>query len=162
MSSLALSCIILLQKPSCCLYHCQQLDRGRSASQSSKKSYQCGLFGARLGSYLSMFILATNVELLQATDRTMTEAYELLKNIHFLNDPCSIQAYIKKRLSNTNLGAIINCINLTSASTTYAWLQKAQPNSAAVERLFSMLSKLLKKERNLKSSTSKIHVNVFQ
>ena len=40
--------------------------------------------------------LATNVELLEARDCTMTEAYELLKNIHFLDDPCSIYAYIKK------------------------------------------------------------------
>ena len=40
--------------------------------------------------------LTTNVELLEASDCTMTEAYELLKNMHFLDGPCSIQAYIKK------------------------------------------------------------------
>lgn len=40
-------------------------------------------------------ILAANVELLEASDCTMREAYELLKNMHFLDDPCSIQAYIK-------------------------------------------------------------------
>ena len=38
----------------------------------------------------------------------MTEAYELLKNVHFLDDPCSIQANIKKRLFNSDLEAIIN------------------------------------------------------
>ena len=41
-------------------------------------------------------ILAANVELLETSDCTTTEAYELLKILHFLDDPCSIQAYIKK------------------------------------------------------------------
>ena len=56
----------------------------------------------------------------------MTEAYELLKNMHFVDDPCSIQAYIKKRLSQSDLEAIINCTNLAIAHTTYALLQKVQ------------------------------------
>ena len=78
----------------------------------------------------------------------MIEAYKLLKNKHFLDDPSSIQAYIKKRLSNSDLEVIINCINLAIAPTTYALLQQAQPTSAAVERSFSMLSKLHRNDRN--------------
>ena len=53
----------------------------------------------------------------------MTEAYELLKNFC---DPCSTQAYIKKRLE-----AIVNRTNLAIAPTTCTLLQKAQPTSAA-------------------------------
>ena len=78
----------------------------------------------------------------------MTETYELLKTMDFLDDPCSIQAYIMKRLPNSNLETIINCTNLAIAATTYALLQKAQPASADVERSFSMLSKLPRKDRN--------------
>ena len=71
--------------------------------------------------------VATNAELLEASDCTMTEVYELLKNMHFLDDPCSIQAYIKKRLSHSDLETIINCTNLAIAPTTrpgarIAWL----------------------------------------
>ena len=66
----------------------------------------------------------------------------------FDDDPCAIKDCIKKRLSNSDLEAIINCTNLTIDPTSYTLLQKAQPNSAAVERSFSMLSKLLKKDRN--------------
>ena len=91
----------------------------------------------------------------QASDCTTTEAYELLKNMHFLGDSCSIQAYIKKLLSNSDWEAIINCTNLAIASTTNALLQKAQPNSAAVERSFSMLSKRLKKDGNFDIKMSK-------
>ena len=55
---------------------------------------------------------------------------------------------LKKRLSNSDLETIINCTNLTIDPTSYALLQEAQPTSAAVERSFSMLSKLLRKDRN--------------
>ena len=92
--------------------------------------------------------LAANVEFLEGSACTITEAYGLLKNIQFDDDPCAVKNYIKKRLSNSDLETIINCTNLAIDPTSYALLQKAQPTSAAVERSFSMLSKLLRKDRN--------------
>ena len=62
-------------------------------------------------------------------------------------DSCTIKHYIKKRLSNSDLETIINSTNLTIDTTSYALLKKAQPTSAAVERWFSTLSKLLRKDR---------------
>ena len=90
--------------------------------------------------------LATNVKLSEASNSAITEAYKLLKNMHFLDDRCSIQACIKKRQSNSDLEAIINCTNLAIAPTIYALLQKAHPTYAAVERSFSLQSKLLRKD----------------
>ena len=84
--------------------------------------------------------LAANVEFLEGGACTTTEAYGLVKNMQFNDDPCAIKNYIKKRLSNSDLETIINCTNLTIDPTSYALLQKAQPTSAAVERSFSMLS----------------------
>ena len=92
--------------------------------------------------------LAANVDFLEGSACTITEAYGLLKNMQFDDDPCAIKNYIKKRLSNSDFETIINCTNLTIDPTSYALLQKAQPTSAAVERSFSMLSKLLRKDRN--------------
>ena len=92
--------------------------------------------------------LAANVEFLEGSACTITEAYGLLKNMQFDDDPCTIKNYIKKRLSNSNVETIINCTNLSIDPTSYALLQKAQPTSAALERSFSMLSKLLRKDRN--------------
>ena len=86
--------------------------------------------------------LAANEEFLKRSACTITEAYGLLKNMQFDDDPCAIKNYIKKRLSNSDLETIINGTNLTIDPTSYALLQKAQPTSAAVERSFSMLSKL--------------------
>ena len=85
----------------------------------------------------------------------MTEAIGLLKNMQFDDDSCAIKAYIKKRLSNSDLEAIINCTNLTIVPISYALLQKAQPTSAPIERSFSMISKLLRKAEILMSKTSK-------
>ena len=78
--------------------------------------------------------LAANIKFLEGSDCTITEAYGLLKNMQFDDDPCAIKNYIKKQLSNSNLETIINCTNLTIDPTSYALLQKAQPTSAAVER----------------------------
>ena len=90
--------------------------------------------------------LAANVEFLEGSACTITEAYGLLKNMQFNNDPSAIKDYIKKRLSNSDLETILNCTNLTIDPTSYALLQKAQPTSAAVERWCSMFSKLLRRE----------------
>ena len=64
------------------------------------------------------------------------------------DDPCAIKDYISKRLSISDLETIINCTNLTIDPTSYALSQKARPTSAAVERSFSLLNKLLRKDGN--------------
>ena len=107
--------------------------------------------------------LAANVEFLEGSACTITEAYGLLKNMQFDDDPCAIKNYIQKRLSNSDLETIINCTNLTIDPTNYALLQKAQPTSAAVERSYSMLSKLLRKDRNFDiKNVKKIYDAVLQ
>ena len=105
--------------------------------------------------------LAANVEFLEGSACTITEAYGLLKNMQFDDDPCAIKNYIKKRLSNSDLETIINCTNLTIDPTSYALLQKAQPTSAAVERSFSMLSKLLRKDRNFDVKNVKKYIMLY-
>ena len=67
--------------------------------------------------------LAANVEFLERSACTITEAYGLLKNMQFDDDPSAIKNYIKKRLSNYDLKTIINCTNLTIDPTSYALLQ---------------------------------------
>ena len=106
--------------------------------------------------------LATNVEFLEVSACTITEAYELLKNMQVNHDPpCAIKDYITKRLSNCDLETIINCTNLTIDPTSYALLQKAQPTSAAIERLFSMRSNLLRKDRNFDVESVKKYMMLY-
>ena len=105
--------------------------------------------------------LAANVEFLEGSAGTITQAYGLLKNMQFDDDPCAIKNYINKRLSNSDLETIINCTNLTIDPTSYALLQKAQPTSAAVERSFSMLNKLPRKDRNFDVKNVKKYMMLY-
>ena len=56
--------------------------------------------------------LAANVEFLEGSVCTITEAYGLLKNMQFDDDACTIKNYIKKRLSNSDFETIINLYQL--------------------------------------------------
>ena len=105
--------------------------------------------------------LAANVEFLEGSASTITEAYGMLKNMQFDDDPCAIKNYIKNRLSNSDLETIIDRTNLTIDPTSNAVLQKAQPTSAAVERSFSMLSKLLSKDRNFDIKNVKKYMMLY-
>ena len=58
--------------------------------------------------------LAANVEFLKESACTITEAYGLLKNMQFDDDPYAIKDYNKKRLSNSDLETIINCTTLAN------------------------------------------------
>ena len=107
--------------------------------------------------------LAVNVEILEGSACTITRACGLLKNniMQFDDDPCAINNYINKRLSNSDLETIINCTNLTIDPRSYALLQKAQPTSAAVERSFSKLNKLLRKDRNFDVKNVKKYMMLY-
>ena len=105
--------------------------------------------------------LAANIEFLAGSACTITKVYGLLKNTQFDDDSCAIKNYIKKRLSNSDLKTIINCTNLTIDPTSYILLQKAQPTSAAVERSFSMLSKLLRNDRNFDVKNIKKYMMLY-
>ena len=105
--------------------------------------------------------LAANVEFLDGSACTITKAYGLLKNMQFDDDPCAIEDYINKRPSNSDLETIVNYTNLTIDPTSYALLQKAQPTSAAVERSFSTLNKLLRKDRNFDVKNVKKYMMLY-
>ena len=104
--------------------------------------------------------LAANVEFLEGSACTRTKAYGLLKNMQFDDDPCAIKDYINKRLSNSDLETIIHCSNLTIDPASDALLQKAQPTSAAVERSFSTLNKLLRKDKNFDVKNVKKYITI--
>ena len=73
-------------------------------------------------------ILAADVEFLKASDCTMTEAYGLLKNMQFDDDHCAIKAYIKKRLSNSDLEAIINLYQFDNRSNKLRTIAQISAN----------------------------------
>ena len=88
------------------------------------------------------------IEKLESTKCTMTEAYTELTTLDWKQDCVAISAYIKKRLSrNADLEAIVKMKRDGISLGLYAELQCCQPTSASVEWSFSMLVKLLCKDR---------------
>ena len=54
-------------------------------------------------------------------------------------------------MQNNNISEIINMERQDISPAVYPMLQNSQPTSASVERSFSMLKKLLAKDRNFKA-----------
>ena len=72
--------------------------------------------------------LAANVEFLEGSACTITEAYGLLKNMQFDDNSCAIKNYYKKLLSNPDLETIIYCTNLTIDPTRLCTIAKSLAN----------------------------------
>ncbi|KAF9763054.1 hypothetical protein NGRA_1547 [Nosema granulosis] len=73
------------------------------------------------------------------------------QSLDFKNDPVRIRNYIEKRLDNNDVLKIISSSNQNISPEDYSYLKSCIPTSVSVERIFSMLSKLLVKDRNFKS-----------
>ena len=90
--------------------------------------------------------LADNVQRFEASHSTILQAHCELVELQFGNDPCHIRDYLNRRLADSDLEKIVNFSCPTVPPATYELLSKAQP-SAAVERSFSILKKVLRCDR---------------
>ena len=84
----------------------------------------------------------------EETKYTIQAAHGDLTNLDFGDDSCDIASYITKKLKKNDLMDIIEMNREEIAPAVYGMLQKCQPTTASVERSFSMLNKLLAKDRN--------------
>jgi len=92
--------------------------------------------------------LAHLVELCEFPNYQIRQAVEDLKNISVGADSCTIIKYFDKRLDNTDIMDIMKMERNDVSPHLYALLQESQPTSAAVERSFFMLKKILRDNRN--------------
>jgi len=88
------------------------------------------------------------VEQSEGTSFTIELAHNMIGQLDFGVDECDIKHYIDSRIANNILSEIMNLSRPEVSPTLYGLLQKCQPTSASVERSFSMLRKLLAKDRN--------------
>jgi hypothetical protein len=88
------------------------------------------------------------VEKSESKTYNMETAYQDIKSIDFKEDPCNINGYIKKRLEKNNDLTVISTLSRDDlAPSQYFLLQQCQATSVSVERSFSILKKLLAKDR---------------
>jgi len=78
-----------------------------------------------------------------------------------LEDPCGIREYLNQRLLSGELMSIVNLTRPDVSPSLYAQLLQCQPTSASVERSFSMLNKLLAKDRNFKPENVKKYLTLY-
>ena len=85
---------------------------------------------------------------MESTQYTIQHAYNDLNNLNLQGDPASVHLYLKKRLDGHEMNSIMKLTRDEISPTTYGLLHNCQATSASVERSFSMLGKLLAKDRN--------------
>ena len=88
---------------------------------------------------------------MESAKYTIKEAVQAIQELDFGEGTCNINQYIKKRMQNIDISEIINLERQDISPAVYHILQTSQPTSASVERSFSMLKKLLAKDRNFKA-----------
>ena len=94
--------------------------------------------------------LVQTLDYFEASYYDIEAGYNVLNSITFGTDPVNIRSYLNNRLSNNDIKIIMNYGNENISPSTYIELKKCPPASISVERSFSMLNKLLAKDRNFK------------
>ena len=90
------------------------------------------------------------IEKMESAKYTIKEAVQAIQVLDFREDTCNINQYIKKRMQNIDISERINVERQDISPAVYHTLRNSQPTSASVERSFSLLKKLLVKDRNFK------------
>ena len=90
------------------------------------------------------------IEKMESAKYSIKEAKQAIQELDFGEDTRNINQYIKKRMQNNDISEIINMVKQDISPAVYHMLQNSQPTSSSVERSFTMLKKLLAKNRNFK------------
>ena len=91
--------------------------------------------------------LAKLIEKVEIAKYTIKEAVQAIQELDFGEDSCNISHYIKKRMQNNDISEIITMERQDISPAVYHMLSA---HICFVERSFSMLKKLLAKDRNFK------------
>ena len=92
---------------------------------------------------------------------TALSRIKLLKNIQFHDESRSIQAYIKKRLSNSDLEVIMSCIDLIIAPNHLRIIAKSPVNLRYCGAVILNAKKILRKDRNFKPENVKKYLMLY-
>jgi len=89
------------------------------------------------------------------------ETMRCINELQFNEDPCAIGIYLKGRLEKNEIIHILECTRTEISPHLYSLLQNCQSTSAAVERSFSLLKKMLTKERNFNCENVRKYVIIY-
>ena len=119
-------------------------------TQAKVSLQKSGLAGQLLKIEDQYECLVKLIEKMESAKYTIIEAVQATQELDLGEDTCNINQYIKKRMQNNDISEKLNVERQDILSAVYDMLQNSQPTSASVETSFSMLKKLLAKDRNFK------------
>ena len=118
------------------------VSRARAAISSSTVNESLVLFRRDYGRLPKM------IQKMESSKYSLVEAHADMLALDLKQDGVDIRSYQKKRMQqNSDLDNIIGAKQGNVSPAVYAELQCCQPTSTAVERSFSMLGKLLRKDQ---------------
>ena len=95
-------------------------------------------------------VLPQLIKRMENSKYTSKAAYEDITKINLKEDCVKIGSYIRKRMEKiSDISNIVKLQEDGASPATYAQIQNCQPTSASVERSFSTLGKLLKKDKTI-------------
>ena len=126
------------------------IDSGILVTQAMISLQKSGLAGQLLKIKDQYECLVKLIEKMESAKYTIKEAVQAIQELDFGEDTCNINQYIKTRMQNNDISEIIKMKRQNISTAVYHMLQNFQPTSAFVERSFSMLKKLLAKDKSFK------------
>lgn len=105
--------------------------------------------------------LITILENFEHSSYNVDSGYLALANLSINEDPVNIVNYIKERLDKNDIQIIATISNENISPLKYVSLKKCQPTSISVERSFSMLKKMLAKDRNFKPENVTKYMSLY-
>ena len=129
---------------------------------NAKSAVNCNTLITSLTQLVSQYkCIAENIERCESRLFSIKHASQLISQIQFGDDVCQIKNYIDKRWSKSEISKVMNCENNMISPEIYSLLQNCPSTSCEVERSFSMMKKLLAKDRNFKLENIKNYMLVF-
>jgi len=111
---------------------------------------------------LSYIKLIHEIQRAESSKHTIAQAYERGYTFEFGSDPVEINFYLDHRFElNSDLKAIMKMIRPNISLELYAKLLNCQATSCNVERSFSMLGKLLAKDRHFSPKNISKHLALY-
>lgn len=92
------------------------------------------------------------LDLLEANSLNIRTSIEMINQLNFEFDTLQLKEYLNKRLRENDITSIHTLSNPMISPVEYMLLLECIPTSVSVERSFSMLKKLLVKDRNFDSN----------
>ena len=141
------------------------VDSGILVTKAKVSLTKSGLAGQMLKIKDQYQCLVKLMEKMKSAKYTIKEAVQAIQELNFGEDTCNINQYIKKRMQSNDISKTIDMERQDISPAVYHILLNSQPTSVSVERSFSMLKKLLTKDRNFKIEnvlqSMILHVDVF-